>query len=53
MIWLEIDFIADIEVHAASYVFDHEAIASRLCILEIDVPHIRAGHILLVGLIPG
>ena len=53
MIWLEIYIVADVEVHAASHIFDHEAVASRLSVLEIDVPHVRACHVLSIGFLIG
>ena len=47
---LEIDVVLDIEVHAASNSLYHKAIASGDRLLEIDVPDIRAGQVLLTGL---
>ena len=40
MIWLEIDFIAYVEVHAAAYILYDKAVASRFRRFEIYVPDI-------------
>ena len=48
---LEIDIFSDSEVHATTHVLHHQAIASCTGFLKINIPDVRAYHILLISLL--
>ena len=51
VIWLEVDVLGDVEIHAAAHVLNDESIAPGAIAFEVDVPHIGTYQVLTTRLL--